>query len=452
MIRLKIALMIGAALVALGPIQTRAEAVPIIETITLSEAVRHTLDQYPAVKAATAEHEAARAAVGQAQAAWFPSLTLTGSATRYEKPMVVAPIHGLSFGQLPDFDRTLYQAGAHLNFTLFDGFGRSARIRQARSAAAAASAGSGGARQAAIAQTVSAYMAVLTKGELLAAHDKRLTAFAAEHDRVKRMLDVGKAADVDLMRIEAAQAAASADRVQAAEALKVAEHELARITGLAPEQTTYANLVSVNLTESELAERSQLTTAALESNPELESSRQQTRAAQAAAQVARSAHWPQLKLAASYLDFSSPDVDHEAEWNAGVQLTYPIFTGGAVSRASARANATARASAERERLTELNVSRQLDAAIAAVHESHAQVASLQRAVDRFAEVVRIEKLRLAAGAGTQSDYLDAEASLLSARAGLAAARHREIASRVEIARITGQLSLPWLNQIVEHTP
>jgi len=263
---------------------------------------------------------------------------------------------------------------------------------------------------------------------------------------------VGKAADVDLLRIEAAEASARADRVATAEALDRAERELSRLTGTNLESTRYANLRPVMLTDTGVPDRALLERAAQSDNQMLAAARMQTAAAKSSARAARSARWPQLNLTASYLDFGSPDIDHTQEWNAGVQLTYPIFTGGAVSGAVARANASVQAATERERQAELEVSRQLDQAIAAAQEAAARVVSLKRATERYAEVVRIEKVRLHSGAGTQADYLDAEANLLAARAGLVQARHGEIATRVAIARIAGELDLKRLSQIVEQRP
>ena len=73
-------------------------------------------------------------------------------------------------------------------------------------------------------------------------------------------------------------------------------------------------------------------------------------------------------------------------------------------------------------------------------------------MEQSAEVARIERLTLDVGSGTQTDYLDAEAKLLSARASLIEARHAEISARVELARITGELSRDWLGRTVEATP
>ena len=79
--------------------------------------------------------------------------------------------------------------------------------------------------------------------------------------------------------------------------------------------------------------------------------------------------------------------------------------------------------------------------------------SLERATLAQEEVVRIERLSLDVGSGTQSDYLDAEAGLLRARASLVEARHAAVTARIELARITGELSLDWLTRtLVESRP
>jgi outer membrane protein TolC len=70
--------------------------------------------------------------------------------------------------------------------------------------------------------------------------------------------------------------------------------------------------------------------------------------------------------------------------------------------------------------------------------------SLAEAVAGYGEVARVEALRLAHGAGTQPDLLDAEADVLAARAELAEARFARIAATTEIGRLTGSLDAGWV--------
>jgi outer membrane protein TolC len=80
------------------------------------------------------------------------------------------------------------------------------------------------------------------------------------------------------------------------------------------------------------------------------------------------------------------------------------------------------------------------------------VAALATAAAQFDEVVRIRRLTLQTGSGTQTDYLDAETDLLRARASLVEARHGEIGARVELARVAGDLTPAWLAAAVAEAP
>ena len=91
----------------------------------------------------------------------------------------------------------------------------------------------------------------------------------------------------------------------------------------------------------------------------------------------------------------------------------------------------------------------LDAALAAFTEADALTASLSKAVDQFANVVKAERLALQTGVGTQTDYLTAQADLLSARAQLAEAAMNRIVAHADIARVTGELSVDWIRENLE---
>jgi len=440
------------AALALPAQRLGAQEAPAPTTLSLARAVRRALEHDPALGASVASGDAARAALGEARARWFPVVVLSGSATQYQEPMVATPIHGFQPDRIPPFDETLFQAGVTLQYTLFDGGARGARVRGARARSDAAVAVVDDAMQGVIEHTVRAYLAVLGGRGVLDAHDRRLVALESELGRVRLRRDAGKAADVEVLRVEATLAAARAERVQAAAQLDIAERELARLTDLPPDGTRADRLVAVEGATAPEPARDDLLTRALAANPVLERARREQAAANAGRAVATAARWPTLDLFGAYMDRGGLDTEHQLEWNLGVHLSYPLFTGGAVAGAAARAGAESRAAAQRVRAVEQQVARDVDRALAAVEGTAARVASLETAVTRFAEVVRIETLRLDAGSGTQTDYLNAEADLLAARAALVEATHGAIAARVDLARVVGLLDLAWVEDIGEETP
>jgi outer membrane protein TolC len=416
------------------------------DSLTVHEAVRRALATHPALTVAEAQADRAGAELGEAGAGRLPRLQLDGAANRFQEPMVVLPLHGFNPQNPPAFDRTLFQAGLTVHYTVFDFGARGSRLRAARALQHAAAAGLSAAQLSLIARTTRAYLAVLTARGVLAAQDQRLAALEAETRRVRQLLAEGRAARVDLLRVEAERARAAAERIAVRGQLDVAETELVQLAGRS------GPLVPVALSDTALPHRDALRSRARESSPELLESRRRAEAAEAARGTARAAWLPELRLTGAWIDRGSAAGDFAAEWQAGLSLAYPLFTGGQRGSAVRKAEADARAARGHARLVELAVDLGLDRALAAAHETQARAAALSTAAEQSEEVARIERLALEVGSGTQTDYLEAEATLLRARAALIEARHAEIAARVELARLLGELTPAWLERNLVRNP
>jgi outer membrane protein len=165
--------------------------------------------------------------------------------------------------------------------------------------------------------------------------------------------------------------------------------------------------------------------------------------------VARATFLPRIDLSGRYSAFGSASTSPAYEWQTGVQVSYPLFVGGARSHGVERAEAAASAADAELRQAERSVADAVDAALAAYRSASARAEALEAAVAQSTEVARIEALALEAGSGVQTDYLRSEAALLRARAGLAEARHSVIVARVRLAQITGRLDDPWLARYTE---
>jgi outer membrane protein len=425
--------------------------------LTLMAAVDRALARYPSVEAARARAEGAAADVGAARAAWLPRLSFDASLNRFEEPMVVAPLHGFDLRNPPLFDRTLVQPQVSFSWTLLD-LGRESRIRAQRALGQAADAAVTSTEAQLMARVVNAYLRVLAARDQLAAQDQRLAALTAESHRTAQLLAQGKAARVDALRVDAEAKRARADRIASASQVEVAEHELSQLAGLPYEAVHGAPLTALTLADTSLAAdttdagREPLVHRALSASPDILELEQRVRAAGAGLAAARAAWIPQLRANGAYIDYGSWGGTFSPQWQVGVMLSYPIFTGGGRVSAIRRAAADDRAATEQLRGGQLGVEQGVDQALAALREAHARVAALRSAVEQSTEVTRIERLSLEVGSGTETDYLDAEAKLLSARAGLIQACHAEISARVELARMTGELSRDWLVQALERIP
>lgn len=423
-----------------------------MERLPLADAVERALARFPSVEAARARQDEAAEALGEARAARRPRGRLTGSAIQYEEPMVVTPIHGFGPGLFPEFDETLGQATLTVSYTLFDSGADAARIRSADAQSVAAGAALGSAEQILARRVAAAYLTVLGQHQVLTAHDERLVALGAELSRVRQRLEVGRAARVEVLRAEAALASAHAEQVRFAAVQDTAELELARLLGVAPQAIRARHLLPVIHTQEALPPREEIVEQGIAASPAVAQARAQVAIAEAQIALARAVARPELRAVGNYNEWTSSKGDFTGEWNAGFQLTVPLFDGGATRSRIARAEAAHRAAQEQVRLAEVQVQEDVDRVFAAVLEAEARIVSLQVAEERFLEVVRVEKLMLDEGAGTQTDYLNAEADLLAARASLADARHAAILARVDLARAAGRLTPEWLRNNLETAP
>ena len=452
MTRLVQVVLLATALPLLLTASSEAQERSSTEVLTLPEAVERALAFYPSVDMTRSVALGTEAAVGKVTSTKWPRFTASASAMRYQEAMVVTPIHGFTPGVAPSFDQTLFQGGAGARYTLFDGFGRNGLIEAARSESGAAQTAVVDAIQGLTLGVTATYLNVLGQAQMLEAQDRRMDALEAERGRVAQLREVGRAADIALMRVEAALAVAEADRVSLVAALNVAEQDLSRLTGLSVDRTRAAGLVAVTSSDTVSGARGALLEEALRSNPTVRQARQQEAAAQARVSVAQSGRWPRLDAVANYNTWASLNSDPVAEWNVGMLLSWPLFTGGAVTHEIGRAEAEVEAASARARLRETNVANELDRALSSAREARARVASLTTALARSEEVARIEQLRLDGGTGVQSEYLNAEADLFSIRAALVQASYGEMLAHVALARVTGRLDSEWLNRNFGGTP
>lgn len=442
-----------AGLLALAlPTAASAQVDPQGGSLSLHEAARLALVTHPSVAAAEARRDAAEAGRDEAAAAWLPDVALDASYTRFEEPMLVTPLHAFDLTQRPVFDRDVVVATLASRWTMFDGGERSGTTGRAAALEDAAVADLDDARAALLAVLTSSFLDVVSLRETVTAHDARVDALEEERDRVRLAVREEKAARVESSRVEAELAAGEADRVAAAESLDVAVRDLARLIGRRGLARAELEALAAGLVAPAPPDSTPAAAPTAADSPALRRARSEVAAAEAARRAARGAWFPDLELASGYVERGALDESYTGEWQVGLQLEYALFAGGARRAAVSRANSERRAAGERLRLVEDETAARIDRARAGAEAARARAAALATSVRAREEVVRIERVALEVGAGVVSDYLDALADLLEARAAGIRARHAILESEVELARATGDLDLGWLERRLEDAP
>jgi outer membrane protein len=290
---------------------------------------------------------------------------------------------------------------------------------------------------------------MLSAQDLLEASEALTTALESEMGRIGQLLAEGKAARVDLLRVQAALSRAEASEISARTDLDVAGGDLARLTGLPPDEIRAAGLSPLPHPGTSPVHPREALEAARTQSPALARTHRELAGAEAGLSLARAEWLPRLEAIGRYTNYGTWSGNHTQEWQAGVSLAFPIFTGGARAGAREAARALVDEVAERIRMVELEVEAGVERGLAAVAEASALSLALETAVEQYEEVARIEALALEAGAGVQTDFLRAEAELFQTRASLAQARNAQVLARIQLARIMGDLSPRWIQENVE---
>ena len=255
-------------------------------------------------------------------------------------------------------------------------------------------------------------------------------------------VDAGTAAEVELLRASVALRDAEATRTSTSGAVLLAERTLARVIGTTPDHVASASLAPADALRLEV-QAGDGTTA----HPMVVQARERGDAARARADTERGPRWPRLDLTAGINQFGTLDLAPIFEWQAGIALSWEIFSGGSRSASIRRAQADLRAAESEIASVELEIATAADAAQTSMEAADARVDALTASVGQWEELVRIERLALEAGAGTQRDLLDAEAGLYQARAGLVEARAEAFLARVRLADAAGRLDRNWIMQM-----
>lgn len=412
------------------------------QSLPLAAAIDSAFATHPALSRAEAYEASAAEAASTTRGRRWPSLTLRSGLTHFKEPMLATPIHAFDPTLLPEFNETLWQSQLYANYTLLDWGSRSGTIDAADAQRRAAEAGTRATQAEVIGRVADAYLRVLSTRAVDEAASARVTALQEERDRAQRGLDAGTAAEVELLRASVALQDAEATRTSTSGAVLLAERTLARVIGTTPDRVASASLPPADALRLE-AQGGDGTA----DHPMVVQARERGDAARARADTERGPRWPRLDLTAGINQFGTLDLAPIFEWQAGIALSWEIFSGGSRSASIRRAQADLRAAESELANVELEITTAADAAQTSIEATDARVDALTASVGQWEELVRIERLALDAGAGTQRDLLDAEAGLYQARAGLVEARAEAFLARVRLADAAGRLDRNWIMQM-----
>jgi len=294
-----------------------------------------------------------------------------------------------------------------------------------------------------IATTKNQFYLVLLNRKLITVAEENIHLLEDELKDQKNRFDAGTVPKFNVLRAEVAVANAQPDLIRARNALQLAQLDLAKTLGLDASRTGKPSFEIVGDfgTPQRNLSPAQALSLARERRSFLKAQQQVIWQEEQQITVARAGYKPQLSATGSYEARNSRLTDDLGEvvngWTFGVNGSWAVFDGfatkGRVQQAEARLAQAHIVYEDSVRQVELEVQKAYDS----LQEAKELLASQGKVVEQATEALRLARERLAAGAGTQLDVLDAQVELTKARTTQQQALYDYNVAASEFDRATG---------------
>ncbi len=383
------------------------------------------------LKSSEAAYRIAQAIVGEARAGYFPTLDLTGSATRSGRGSGSSASSGFSSGSSRASVQNSFSTTAQAGWVL-DIWGSIRRTVESNVASAQASAADlAAARLSAQATLAADYFELRIADAVKRLLDSTVEDYTRSLQITQNRYNVGTAARTDVVsaqaQLENTRAQAIAIGIQRAQF----EHAIAVLTGQAPGDSAIAPAPLANTTP---IVPPSVPSTLLERNPAIAAAERAMAAANARIGVAEAGYFPSVTLGGSYNQSSSLlhtlFTSANSLWSFGLtDISLPVFNGGLTAAQVAAARATYDQSVADYRQAVLTAFEQVEDQVAA-SRILAQQADVQgRAVAAAEEAERLTLNQYRAGTVDFTAVITAQATALaSEQAALTILQSRLVAS------------------------
>jgi outer membrane protein len=296
-----------------------------------------------------------------------------------------------------------------------------------------------------IANTVNAYNKILQLQELRKASEAQVKALEEQAKNTRLLLDVGRAARVDLLKVEVQLANERQRLLATEEGLKTASATLRYLMGERPEAENPLPPLADRLVAGDFrADFESGLNIAHERRPEYLSAKKTVEEAKLNRRLALGKLLPTINITGSDTRWDgyswngySPRY-HDTIWVTGVTLSLPLFDRSLYADLSRESIQIERAS-QRLVATDNQIGLDISNAVASVTESRNRVSATEKAVAQGEESFRIEQLKYETGAGSMVDLLLAQAASINAVANYTQALFDYNAAVVAYRRATSTL-------------
>ncbi|MBL8271853.1 TolC family outer membrane protein [Steroidobacter sp.] len=440
------------------------------EAADLVAVYQRALQNDPQIREADANRLASRESKPQALAALLPQFEVSGSYTKIDEDSgrttltrsdpadPLSPLVPINISSTSDLTAKSYDLS--LRQTLFR-WDQWMTLRRADAEVAQAEADYQFAQQDLIQRTSLRYFDVLAAQDTVDAAQASLDAFSRQLEQADKRFEVGLIAITDVQEARAAHDQAAAALIQAKRSLATARELLRELTGESFD-TLATPVDDMPLKSPEPADEERWVSTALDQNLQVISARLATDIAKQDVRVARAGHLPSIDLVASRGDQDytgdqvgrnqagvsrAPADSTQTTDSIGIQVTVPIYSGGATSSRVRQQVYLHRAARERLERANRETERSARDAYLGVLSEISRVRALKQALESSRTALQATEAGFEVGTRTTVDVLDARRRLFEAQTNYARSRYDYILNVLQLQLATGTLDRADLEEI-----
>jgi outer membrane protein len=402
------------------------------ETLTLSKCIDIALKKNPGIIAAVNTVDVNRSRVGEARSAYYPQVSAAASYNRYYSGAVSAP--SATFG---GYRYDQYTGSVTLNQNILD-FGKtSSSVDIAKYNFESSRDDLSTTENATVLSVKQAYYGVLQARRNRDVAADVINQFQLHLEQAKGFYDVGTRAKIDVIKAEVDLSNAKLSLINAENALKIAWVNLNTAMGV-PDAPDYA-LEDNLLFHQYVITLDEATAKAFENRPDLKSTIAKRQAAESNVSFARSGYYPVLSGSASYTKTGIDESPNELNkgWQAGVLLTFPLFSGFLTSHQVAEARSSMYVLRANEESVRQQILLDVRQSYLNLQAAEASIATSELAASQAKENLDLANGRYAAGVGSPVEVSDAFATYVTAQANYTSSLANYKIAQANIERAMG---------------
>ena len=411
------------------------------ERFTLSDAIAYALRNNPRVRISARDIEAETYGVDAAQAERMPKIDFGSSASRYRYPTpVITPVISGLFGpnpDLPEYSRNIYDAGGSFRLPIFKGgrLYRAVLVAELRKEIAQENLVIS--KQDLTFNLSSVFYKIAELEKLFVSTDGTVKQLEVHKRDVELFYKTGAVPYIDLLKTDVQLAYAVEQKLAVKNNLESSYEFMKSLMGM-DDMEKHITIDYQEVTPPVIPSLEESLKKSFAQRPEYKAVAKKKMIFEERIKIAQGKRLPDVYVGGEYGGKAGDGLGFKENWYFGARLSIPVFDGGLISAEVNREKIELQKVLEEERSIKLAITREVRDAYLNITHARERTDVARKTIESARENARIESLKYQTGAGTNTDYLDAQTDLLRTEADYYRAFFDEEIARASLRKATGE--------------